>query len=171
VTRAIALGLLVAAGACHKEDPSGGDAPVADPAPVASSKPADHLAPDELVEGDQKAFGVVLPRDVHVDGAFTDLLIASAHVGVHPLTKYFRAHLGEGSLREGDEAATFEHVHVPGNTVSEYTLRIVLSKGFTRIEMRDTTPPLQPDLPNDTARWKRAGLTPQGKPLDPSHFE
>jgi hypothetical protein len=171
---AILVAFLAAAGACRSEE-SGGNviaAPPTGPAPVASaSAPIDHLAPDELVEGDKKAFGVTLPRDVKVDGAFADLVLASAHLPVHPLAKYFRARLTDGSMHEGEESASFEHVRVPGNTASEYGVRVYLSSGFTRIEMRDTTPKPVPDLPNDEARWKQAGLTPQGKILDPTHLE
>jgi hypothetical protein len=169
---ALAVLALALAGACHKEEPRAEVAePAPPPPPSASATPADHLAADELVEGDKKAFGLTLPRDVHVDGAFVDLVLASAHLPVHPLVKYFRARLAEGSLREGDEAATFEHVHVPGAPGPEYSVRIWLSGSFTRIELRDTTPRPVPNLPNDAARWRQAGLTPQGRPLDPTHLE
>ncbi len=160
------------AGACHKEEaPAEVSEPAPAPPPSASAAPLDHLAADELVEGDRKAFGVTLPRNVQVDGAFVDLVLASAHLPVHPLVKYFRARLSEGSLREGAEAATFEHVHVPGVPGPEYSVRIWLSGSFTRIELRDTTPKPVPNLPDDAARWKQAGLTPQGRLLDPTHLE
>lgn len=176
--RAVALAVALVgslAAACHKER-EGSSEPPAPPAPVAvaQAQPLDHLAADELLEGEKSAFGVVLPRALHVDGAFVDVVFASApsgQVGVHPLTKYFRARLTEGSLREGDEAATFEHVHVPGKGDLELALYIRAAGALTRVEFRDTTPKPQPKLPDDAARWRRAGLTPNGRLLDPTHLE
>jgi hypothetical protein len=145
-------------------------APVPEPS-ASQPAPTDHLAADELVEGEKKAFGVPLPRDVRVDGAFVDVVMASGPMGVRPLVKYFRARLTEGSLHAGDEAATFDHVHVPGNPGAEYSLHIWVSGMATRLAFRDTTPKPQPNLPDDTARWRQAGLTPQGAVLDPTHLE
>jgi hypothetical protein len=141
--------------------------------PLASAAvPADHLAPDELVEGTKQAFGVVLPRDLQVDGSFRDVVFASGNVAIHPLVKYLRARVTEGSLREGQEAATFEHVHVPGGKNDlELTVHIAVVGPSARVELRDTTPKPQPNLPDDAARWRQAGLTPSGKLLDPTRIE
>jgi hypothetical protein len=146
--------------------------PVAEPAlPPPASVPLDHLAPDELVEGDRTVFQLRLPRDLKVDGTFTDVAFASGPLAIHPLVKYFRARLADGSLREGDEAATFEHVHVPGKSTDDLTVRITKTLGRARVEIRNVTPVAQPNLPDDAARWRRAGLTPQGRVLDPTRFE
>jgi hypothetical protein len=143
---------------------------VAEPVPTASA-PLDHLAPDELLEGDRAAFQLRLPRDLRVDGNFADVVFATGEVGIHPLVKYFRARLAEGSLREGDDAATFEHVRVAGKGTDELSVHITKSFGRTRVEIRNVTPKEQPNLPDDAARWRQAGLTPQGRPLDPKRFE
>ncbi|MGH7439736.1 MAG: hypothetical protein ACRENE_28940, partial [Polyangiaceae bacterium] len=176
--RGLAAGLAMAAAAsvpaagCKNpamEDPA--PAPVAGPAPPASAVPADHLAPDELVEGERTAFQLRLPRDLKVDGAFSDVVFASGFVAVHPLVKYFRARLADGSLREGEDAATFDHVHVPGKSTDDYTLRITRFGSSTRVEFRDVTSREPPNLPDDAARWRQAGLTPKGRVLDPKRFE
>ncbi len=172
---AVSLALVGLGSGCHKERESVSEAPAPPPA-IASAEPqpTDHLASDELIEGEKKAFGVALPRVLHVDGAFVDVVFTSApsgQVGVHPLAKYFRTRLTEGSLREGDEAATFEHVHVPGKGDMELDVRIRTAGAYTRVEFRDTTPRPQPKLPDDAARWRQAGLTPNGRLLDPTHLE
>ena len=41
----------------------------------------------------------------------------------------------------------------------------------TKVELFDSTPPPLPDLPDEQARWKAVGLTPDGKILDPKHLE
>jgi hypothetical protein len=169
----LAWATAIGGAACRQQAPPPTDQAVPVPQPVASRPPvpADHLAPGELVEGDREAFGVRLPRDLQIDGAFVDLVFASGRVAVHPLVTYLRARLSEGSLREGEESATFEHVHVPSRTITECTVRVWLSNGTTRVEFRDTTPRPTPNLPDEAARWRQAGLTPQGRPLDPTHLE
>ncbi len=167
-----AWAVLALAGCKQSPDVAPPADPLVAPEPQASTAaPLDHLAPDELVEGDRSAFQLRLPRDLKVDGAFADVVFASGPVAVHPLVKYFRARLTDGSLREGDDAATFEHVHVPGKSTDDYTLRITAFPGYARVEFRNVTPKAQPNLPDDTARWRQAGLTPQGRVLDPKHVE
>jgi hypothetical protein len=167
------LCLAALAVSCRKEPvPESAPAQIAVAAvPSASAVPADHLAPDELVEGTGRAFGVVLPRVLQVEGTFRDVVFASGEVAVHPLVKYFRTRVTDGSLREGDEAATFEHVHVPGNTDLDLTLHVRTVRGMARVEFRDTTPRSQPALADDAARWRRVGMTPEGRLLDPTHLE
>jgi hypothetical protein len=170
--RSAALVLAALAASCRKDAPAQGEsaAAVLVPSPSASV-PADHLAPDELVEGSKQAFGVVLPRVLQVDGNFREVVFASGVASVHPLVKYFRARVTDGSLREGEEAATFEHVHVPGKKDLELMVHIRMVGPSGRVELRDTTPKSLPVLPDDAARWRRAGLTPEGRLLDPAHLE
>jgi hypothetical protein len=172
--RAAAAGvLLLLAAGCEKHAPAPSQAPAPE-APAASTPsavPADHLAPDELLPGDKTAFGVVLPRVLRVEGAFADVVFASGQVAVRPLATYFRGRLAEGSLRVGDEAATFEHVHAPSRPDVELSVHIRVAGPYTRVEVRDTTQKPRPGLPDDPARWRSAGLTPNGKLVDPLHME
>ena len=169
----LAAVLLVAA--CRRTASEETAGPPSDPAPPAPSASAtiapDRLAPGELVEGRKKALGVFLPRDVHEDASFADLVYASGPVGVHPLVEYFRARLIDGSLREGPEAATFEHVHVPDAPGKDLRVHIVLRPGGCRVELRDTTSAPVPVLPDNDARWRQVGLTPQGRLADPTHLD
>jgi hypothetical protein len=170
----VALAFVFVGGGCKKESTAGSE-PVAAEEPVvraSAAPPVDHLAPDELVEGEKKAFGILLPRGLEVDGAFADVFFTSGQqLGVHPLVKYFRARLTEGSLREGEEAATFEHVHVPGKKDLELSVHIRTAGNLARVELRDTTPKPEPNLPDDTARWRRVGMAPNGRLLDPTHLD
>jgi hypothetical protein len=140
-------------------------------APAASALPVDHLGPGELIEGTERAFGVVLPRDVRIEESFVDVVVARGPVSVHALAGYLRARLQEGGLREGSSSATFEHVKVPGKPGLELSMRIVSWEGGARLEVRDTTPQPAADLPDEAARWRQAGLTPEGRVLDPTHLD
>jgi hypothetical protein len=61
-------------------------------------------------------------------------------------------------------------VTAPGK---DHPLSVHITKVFdsARVEIQDVTPPPVPQLPDDTARWKRVGLTPSGRVLDPTHLD
>jgi hypothetical protein len=154
--------------------PSERDAPpsaLSPPGAAASGEaPSDHLAQDELVEGSEVALGVKLPRDLKLEQAFSDLAYARGFASVHSLTTYFRARLRDGSLREGESSATFEHVHTQARPDRELTVRIGTAPGGARIELRDTTQRPSSSLPNDEARLRQVGITPEGRWVDPAHL-
>jgi hypothetical protein len=140
------------------------------PAEVAPP-PVDHLAPGELLEGTAHAFGLTLPRDLHVDATFADVIYASGEGTIHPMTKYFRARLEGGSLEENDSAATFDRVRILGAAGRDFHIHIGPSVRGVRVEIRDSTRPPAPDLPDEAARWRNVGLTPQGRVLEPTHLD
>lgn len=133
--------------------------------------PADHLAAGELLEGSEEAYGIKLPQGVVVNEAFSKETDASGAVALHPLVDYFRAHVHDGDLREGDSSATFEHVTAPGRPEPLLQIHLAMSRDVIKIVIRDETPPVLPPLPDDAARFKRAGLTPSGRILDPTHLD
>jgi hypothetical protein len=131
----------------------------------------DHLAPDELIEGSQAAFGVLLPRALALKASFVKVVYASGPPSVHALAQYFRARLEGGNMREGPQAATFEHVRVRGKPGVELLVRITRGIEGASVEIRDSTPPVVPALPDEAARWRQVGLTPQGRLADPTHLD
>jgi hypothetical protein len=166
----------VAAGGCARsrqpdgapESSAPGDRSAAAPPNTA---PVDHLAPDELTEGAQKAFGLTLPHDVHITQSFVDLVSATGPVSVHSLVRYLSAHLEGGALREGADAATFEHVRARGHPELELLVHIGSVLGGSRIDIHTVLHPPAAQLPDEASRWRQVGLTPQGKVIDPAHFE
>jgi hypothetical protein len=176
-TRA-ALGMaaagLLACSACSKPsapDPTGpGPSPVL--APLASAPPADHLGPDELIEGPDRAFGVALPRGLTVEQRFPDVVYASGPMTVHALVLFFRPRLTGGALRESATVATFEHARAPGmGPNTDLTIHLAVTLGKTRVDISSMIYPPAPALPDEAARWKQVGLTPEGKILDPTHLD
>ena len=168
-------GLVALSAACRGSSPAAGDAPAAPSASAAAFKapevPVDHLAPGELLEGTEKAFDVTLPRGLHVDGTFTDSVIASGPLSVHPLVAYFRARLQNGDLREGSASATFDRVTVADKAERPLSVHIAKAGDGVHVEIRDLTPVPAPPLPDEAARWKHVGLTPNGRLLDPTHLD
>ena len=166
---AIALAGGAAASGCHPAKPE----PVQAAPRGASSEapPLDRLAAGELFEGSAKAFGLVLPRDLRVDGAFADKVYASGRASVHPVVLYLQSRLQDGDLREGEHSATFDCVRVRALPGPELRVHIAQTGEGVAVTFEDFTPPEIPVLPDETARWRHVGLTPDGRLADPTHVE
>jgi hypothetical protein len=159
-------------GAEHTSGPSATGGPSSQAgAGTSQATPPDHLAPGELVEGTNRAFDIALPRDMQVTQSFVDLVSATGPVSVHALARYLAARLEGGTLREGTESATFEHVMARGKPELELFVKIASVLGGSRVEIHKVTHQQVRLLPDEEARWRQVGLTPQGKVVDPSHAE
>lgn len=173
-----AAALLFASGAgCRRapvvddQTPSG-TAPAAGTTEAPAPVPADHLAPGELVEGPETAFGLKLPREMHIDRARLGSVRAVGPVTVHALVRYFRSRISEGQREEGDTYAAFTGVRLPIKPGAVFRIRMTELPGRGAVlELDDVTPPPMPDLPDEAARWRQVGLTPQGRVLDPTHLD
>jgi hypothetical protein len=170
--RAAVAAMTLAIGACHARhgDDDTVSATGTEAGPPARA-PVDHLAPGELVEGTEKAFGLTLPRGLVVTSSFVTVVYASGRLTVHPVVQYLRARLEGGDLHEGEGSATFEHVAVRGKPGVELTVHVDASVAGVRVEMRDSTPVPAPHLANDAERMKHVGLTPTGRFIDPTHLD
>jgi hypothetical protein len=170
---ALAATLALAAG-CGK---SSGDAAATSgsaavpPSVSAGGTPADHLGPDELFEGNEQAFGILLPRGLEVERRLPGTVVASGPMKVHALVKYFQPRLQGGALREGETVATFEHLKAPGPEDAELAIHIRVAIPRTRVQIDRIPHPPTAVLPDDSSRWRQVGLTPDGKLLDPKHLD
>ena len=173
VRRTAAAGLVVAGllSGCARHSAPAEDAPAPPLAAVPSALPADHLAPDELVEGKERAFGVALPRGLAIEQSFVDVVHASGPMTIHALVTYFRPRLKGGSLREGEKSATFEHVTASGSPPdTELSIHFSVFPGKTLVDITATPQHAGPTLPDNESRWREVGLSPTGKILDPTHL-
>jgi hypothetical protein len=162
------LGLLAA---CSKPSTTTEELPASPVVGSARALPADHLASDELVEGKEQAFGVILPRGLTVDERHIEVVKATGTMNAHALVKYFQAHLIGGSLREGERSATFEHVRASGTPPdTDLAIHIATFVQKTTVDVSATPIVAAPVLPDEESRWREVGLTPEGKVLDPTHL-
>jgi hypothetical protein len=165
---------LVALAACHRSSPADGTAaPAASAVSVraAPAVPVDHLASGELLEGTDKAFEVTLPRGLHVDGRFVDLVLTSGPFAVSQLVAYFQARVQNGDLSKGPATATFDHVTAPDHPERQLSVHITKAGDGAHVDFRDVTPPKVAPPTDEAARWKGVGLTPNGRLIDPTHLE
>jgi hypothetical protein len=138
-------------------------------------KPVDRLAPNEVVEGKERAFGLPLPRMVLVKARFEKTVHVLSPLSPEEMTNFVRARVKDGTVIPGASVTTLANVVPLGDPRKMLTVdvRTVRLADGTRSEMvvRDTTPlPAEPGL-NDEQRWQKAGLTPTGRVADPTHLE
>lgn len=140
--------------------------------------PPDHLAPNELAEGTERAFGLPLPLRSRVGSRFETSVHVTSTVTPEQLANFVRMRVTvkDGKVTQGTSSTKLENV-IPRDDQSKrltIDVRPLHSGGNgNRSEMivLDTTPPpFDPKL-SEEERYKKAGLTPDGKLLDPKHVE
>jgi hypothetical protein len=159
--------LLLAAAACRgKEEklpphPTWGEPP----------KPVDHLAKNELVEGNQTALGLVLPRDLKIVSGSREAVVARGDVAPELVANYIRARVGGGKVTLGAAQTRFERVRVLKAPGPELAIRVGTSR-FARCEIEVTDVSPAPEVPGDqAAKFKAANIGQDGTPVDKVHFE
>jgi hypothetical protein len=143
--------------------------------PPTEVKPPDHLAPTEVVEGKERAFGLPLPRDAKVAARFGKTVHVQTPLSPEELVNFVRARVKDGKVTPGTSGTQLFDVAPNGDPAKRLTIDVRLYRGGDghRSEMivRDTTPaPVEPGL-TDEQRWKKAGLTPSGQIADPTKLQ
>lgn len=165
----LALAACFASAACQSKPPPSGPAlAVGSVAP----KPVDRLAPDELAAGNAEVWGFVVPREMQVEHRYQDVTHLVGPVKADALANYVRDRVEVAHVEIGAGRTIFPNARIKGGAADRvYELDVVPEPGGTRLLIRDTTPPkVTPGL-SDEERWRQAGLTPQGRPLDPKSLE
>ncbi|MEO8902258.1 MAG: hypothetical protein ABI627_12080 [Polyangiaceae bacterium] len=139
---------------------------------ASSAKPVDRLAPDELAAGSAEVWGFVVPREMQVEHRYQEVAHLVGSVKPDALANYVRERVIVSHVEIGAARTIFPDARIKGGAPDRvYELDVIPEPGQTRLVIRDTTPmKVIPGL-SDAERWKQAGLTPQGRPLDPKKFE
>ncbi|MBX3211955.1 MAG: hypothetical protein KF850_07980 [Labilithrix sp.] len=166
----VALATLAMGGApaCKRKDEAPKPAPSAPPS-------ADRLAPGEIPEGKERAYTLPLPLHSAVKATFpSSVHVASSHT-LEELSNFVRVRVKDGTTSSGATETRFDRVVVvkdPSRTLS-IQIRSAPRSGPFRSQMviSDLTrPPEEPGL-TDEDRWRKAGMTPDGKLIDRKHLE
>ena len=162
--------LLGSVGACKRAQPSVGAAV----APSASAAlPLDHLAPDELAPGKVEVYGFPVPRGMEVESHLADRAYVSGRVSPEALANYVREQVIVSHVEIGAARTVFPMARIKAGPPDRvFTLEVLPDGPKTRLVIKDTTPPPPPPPGmTDAERWRAAGLTPDGRPLDPQKLE
>jgi hypothetical protein len=144
--------------------------PAASSAP--SAKPVDRLAPGELAAGQSQVFGFEVPAGMKVRGAFLEIAYLEGDVGPEALANYVRERVEVERVEIGVGRTVFPRARIKSGAPDRlYDLEVAPSGGRTELIIRDVTPrPKNPPGMTNEERWRQAGRSPDGKPLDISEL-
>src|SRR4051812_28688300 len=169
--RSLALAASLLCASCHGKSTTGtvGGPPLAQ---SARPHPVDRLAPDELAAGNAEVWGFAIPRDMRVEHRYQQVTHIIGSVPPDALANYVRERVTVSHVEIGAARTIFPNARIKGGAADRvYELDVIPEPGLTRLVIRDLTPPkVEPGL-TDAERWRQAGLTPEGRPLDPKAFE
>lgn len=149
----------------------------AQPAPQHSAQrapaaPIDHLAPDELASGSALAFGFSIPERLRIERAFPDAVHASGDVTLGALVKYVQSRVLASHVESGPARAVFHNAKIVGGPADHlYRFEMVSEGPRSLLVIRDMTPPPVVQGLSQAERWRRAGMSPDGKPLNPKQIQ
>jgi len=144
------------------------DLGAAGPHAAPSARPPDRLAPGELAPGTAQAFGLVLPRDLRVQAQFQKELQATGPVSPEAVANYVRQRVVAAHVELGVARTVFPDALIKGGPAGHvFQIEILPERGGrTRLIVRDVTPEPATQGLTEEERWRRAGLTPDGKLLE-----
>ena len=143
--------------------------------PPDNQKPPDRLAPNEVVEGKEVAFGLPLPRAARVASRWERKVLVTSPLSPEELANFVRARVKDGKLTAGTGSTQLADVvplHEPTRRLN-IEVRVSRSNDGARSEMmiQDATPiAAEPGL-TDEERWRKAGFTKDGKVADPTRLQ
>ena len=146
------------------------------PAPAASSaKPSDHLAKGELPESALRAYTLPLPLHCQIRARFPNSIHIGSDNSLEELASFTRARVKDGRTTSGATETRFDDVVVKADPSRVLTIEIRTAPNFgsfrTQMVVTDVTPPPAPSGETDVDRWRRAGMTPDGKLLNPQQMQ
>ena len=142
------------------------------PSASSSARPMDRLAPGELAPGVAEVWGFVAPREMRLDQRFPAEAFFVGAVAAESVANYVRERVDAERVEIGAARTVFPAARIKsGKPDRVYRFEVLKVGAGVWLVIKDITPPpLEPGL-SDEERWRKAGLTPDGKPLDPKKVE
>ena len=167
------LGVCSLLGGCSRKHPPPSPAAGTSAASRASALPLDHLAPDELAPGASEVYGFAVPRGMEVESRLLDRAYVSGHVSPEALANYVREQVIVSHVEIGAARTVFPMARIKAGPADRvFNLEVLPDGPKTRLVIKDVTPPPPPPPGmTDAERWRAAGLTPDGRPLEPQKLE
>lgn len=153
---------------CEDEPPPPPPKKAAEPPPPAP----DQLAPGELAEGDEDAFGMKLPRRMRVIKRHGDVVVAQGMLSLERVANYVRDRVDTNQVETGPAKTVFIDAIVEAHPKRKMRLEVSQSGPRTTLFIKAHIPKGKhiPGL-SEEERWRRVGLTKDGKPAEPNKFE
>lgn len=136
------------------------------PSGIARSTPVDTTEPNEIAEGEVLAFGLALPRDIEIDAQAADTTYATGRLSFEALANYVRERVTASRVDTGPAQTVFVDAVVKRDPKKVVQVEVRNKRGRVQLIVRDRTPkPVDQGL-TEAERWRRAGLTPDGRAIE-----
>ncbi len=136
------------------------------PSGLARDRPIDTTEPNEIAEGDTLAFGLVLPRELRIQAQAQDVTYAIGKLPFEALANYVRDRVIPTRVDTGPAQTVFVDAIVKRDPKHVVQVEVRAKRGRVELVVRDRTPkPAEKGL-TEAERWRRAGLTPDGRPIE-----
>jgi hypothetical protein len=148
----------------------------APPEPVPSAQStADHLAKGEIPEGRERAFSLPLPLHSTIKARFANSVHVASPYTQEELANFIKTRVKDGKTTSGASETRFDQVVVVKDPSKTLTIQVrpapIMGEFRSQVVVDDVTPlPEEPGL-TDADRWKKAGMSPDGKLLDRKHLQ
>lgn len=146
-----------------------------DAGPSPSALPPDHLATNEVPEGKERAFGFPLPVAIRISARFPDSMQILTAYTPEDLANYVRSRVKEGKTVAGTSVTRFDDAVPTADPTKRLVIEVrrapMTSSLRSELVVRDVTPKPVVDSDTPAERMRKAGLTPDGKLLDPKHMQ
>lgn len=107
-----------------------------------------------------------------VDRRYPDAAHISGSATPESVSNYVRKRVVVSRVEIGAARTVFPAAHIKGGNPNKvYRIEVIAAPGRTKLVIRDITKPQMTRGLSEAERWRRAGLTPDGKPLDPKHMQ
>lgn len=142
-------------------------------APAASTLPLDHLAEGELAPSKLEVYGFAVPRGMAIESRLIDRTYVSGRVSPEALANYVRDQVVVSHVEIGAARTVFPTARIKGGPADRvFTIEVLPDGMLTRLVIKDVTPPPPPPPGlSDADRWRAAGMSPDGRPLDIKKLE
>ena len=139
---------------------------------AAPARPIDRLAPGELAAGSALAFGFPMPESMTIRATFPDAVHAAGSVTPEALASYVKERVVVAHVELAATRTIFPKARIKGGAADRvYRFDIVGGGPETLLVIRDVTPPPVVQGLSEAERWRRAGMTPDGKPLNEKQLQ
>lgn len=163
----LALALLLTG--CKSEPPPSPPPPAR--TTVAAPSPVDHVDPDEVPEGIEKAFGLPIPRVMRVETRFADAVHARGDLPLDAVASYVSARVVAERVEKGAAKAVFSGATLKSAPDKMLRVEVVSYADGTELIVRDITRPVGKGVVSPTDPWNQPGFDPKDRKADPRRFE
>lgn len=133
---------------------------------VLPSRPLDVVEEGEIAAGEERAFGLLLPREMRVQAKLDDAWHMKGNLRFDDVTNFVRRRVAAAREETGPTKTVFVDAAVLGDA-EERRVQVEISKRDAKIWMvvRDRTPKPKEEGLSEAERWRRAGIGRGGKVL------